>query len=44
MSANTSKISSISVLHENRNGRTNSVAINDKKNTTLNGLNIKVCE
>jgi hypothetical protein len=42
--ANTSKTSSPSVLHEYLNGITNNVAINDKKNTTLKGLNIKVCK
>jgi hypothetical protein len=44
MSASTSKISSTTVSHENLNGRTINVAISDKKNTTLNGLNIKVCK
>ncbi len=42
--ANTSKMSSPSVLQEYLNGRTSNVAINDKKNTTLKGLNIKVCK
>ena len=37
-------MSSPYVLQDILNGRTSKTDINDKKNTTLNGLNIKVCK
>ena len=37
-------MSSTYVLQDNLKGRTNKTQINDKKNTTLKGLNIKVCK